>query len=141
MPDERLSERAAERCLLEPGGLSPASLEHALAGAWSRACSYADVYLQRVERESLSIEDGVVKDASYDLEQGLGVRATAAEKTGFAYSEELGPKQLQAAARAARAVADGSRRLKKSSFLQIRQNLGSPVSHKLKNLLYNFVNT
>ena len=107
MPDDGLSERAAERCLLEPGGLSPASLERALAGAWSRACSYADVYLQRVERESLSLEDGVVKDAGYDLEQGLGVRATAEAKTGFAYSEELGPEQLQAAARAARAIADG----------------------------------
>ena len=109
MPDDGLSERAAERCLLEPGGLSPASLERALAGAWSRACSYADVYLQRVERENLSLEDGVVKDAGYHLEQGLGVRATAEAKTGFAYSEELGPAQLQAAARAARAIAAGGR--------------------------------
>ena len=101
--------RAARRYLLEPGGLTERSVEQALAEAWSRECDYADVYLQYTQRETLAIEDGVVRDAGFSLEQGVGVRASVGEKSGFAYSDEIEPKQLAAAARAARAIAHGNR--------------------------------
>ncbi len=120
MPDERLTDGAARRYLLEPGGLTPGTLERALSRAWSRACDYADVYLQHARHESLTIEDGVVKDAAFSLEQGAGVRVALGEKTGFAYSEELSPDQLLEAARAARSIARGARqaRLPRLSSIQ-----------------------
>lgn len=117
MPDERVTDGAVRRYLLDPGELTPKTLEQTLAHAWSRACDYADVYLQHSQHESLTIENGIVKDAAFTLEQGAGVRAALGEKTGFAYSEELSPDQLLEAARAARSIAHGNRqaRLPQSS--------------------------
>ena len=109
MPDGRVTATAAQRYLLEPGDLTPQTLENTLAHVWSRACDYADVYLQYAQCETLAIEDGIVKDATFSLEQGGGVRAVAGERSGFAYSEELGAGQLLEAAKAARAIAQSDR--------------------------------
>ena len=43
---------------------------------------------------------------SISVEQGVGVRAIAGERTGFAYSDEISAEALTEAARAARAIAD-----------------------------------
>jgi TldD protein len=51
------------------------------------------------------MEDGIVKEGSASIEEGVGVRAIAGEKTGFAYSDEIQPAALLEAARAARAIA------------------------------------
>ena len=66
---------------------------------------YADLYFQLVREESWSLEDSIVKDGSYSIEQGVGVRALAGEKTGFAYSDEIVLPALTEASHAARAIA------------------------------------
>ena len=65
----------------------------------------ADLYFQFSRDEGWSLEDGIVKEGSAAIEQGVGVRALAGEKTGFAYSGEILPAALEEAARAARAIA------------------------------------
>jgi len=55
--------------------------------------------------ESVSMEEGIVKRAVKSLSQGAGVRATAGEKTGYAYSDEITLKQLEQAAETARYIA------------------------------------
>ncbi|MGH8399653.1 MAG: metalloprotease TldD, partial [Gammaproteobacteria bacterium] len=55
--------------------------------------------------ESWSLEDGIVKEGSYNIEQGVGVRAISGEKTGFAYSDEIELPALTRAADMARAIA------------------------------------
>src|SRR5690348_16572071 len=53
--------------------------------------------------------EGIVKDGSHSIEQGVGVRAMSGEKTGFAYSDEIVLPQLLEASKAARAIAhDGN---------------------------------
>jgi len=69
------------------------------------AIDAADVYFQFARDESWSLEDGIVKEGSASIEQGVGVRALAGEKTGFAYSDEILPSALEEAALAARAIA------------------------------------
>ena len=66
---------------------------------------YADLYFQVSRNESWSLEDGIIREGSFNLDQGVGVRATSGEKTGFAYSDELLMPALQQAAGAARAIA------------------------------------
>ena len=69
----------------------------------------ADLYFQHSRSESWHLEEGIVKDGSHSIEQGVGVRAIAGEKTGFAYSDEIVLPQLLEATRAARAIArDGN---------------------------------
>ena len=45
----------------------------------------ADIYFQLSREESWALEDGMVKDGSPHIEQGVGGRALSGEKTGFAY--------------------------------------------------------
>jgi TldD protein len=63
------------------------------------------LYFQFSRDEGWSLEDGIVKEGSAAIEQGVGVRAISGEKTGFAYSDEILPAALEEAARAARAIA------------------------------------
>ncbi len=69
------------------------------------AVDAADLYFQLSREESWGLEDGIVKEGSASIEQGVGVRALAGEKTGFAYSDEIMLPALEEAARAARAIA------------------------------------
>src|SRR5690606_12657196 len=65
----------------------------------------ADLYFQVTRSESWTLEDGIVKEGSHDIEQGVGVRAMAGEKTGFAYSDEILIPALLEASAAAGAIA------------------------------------
>jgi TldD protein len=67
----------------------------------------ADLYFQHSRSESWVLEEGIVKDGSHSIEQGVGVRAMSGEKTGFAYSDEIVLPQLLEASKAARAIAHG----------------------------------
>ncbi len=95
----------AQRSLLEPGGLDAARLGRTLDLVLGAKVDAADLYFQVSHEESWSLEDGIVKEGSASIEQGVGVRAMAGERTGFAYSDEIQPRALEEAARAARAIA------------------------------------
>ncbi len=95
----------AERQLLAPGGLSGSDLDRVFAQLMGPSIDAADLYFQHSRSESWLLEDGIVKEGSHSIEQGVGVRAMSGEKTGFAYSDEIVLPQLLTAARSARAIA------------------------------------
>ncbi len=95
----------AERMILEPSGLDENRLASVLGTVMSRGVDYADLYFQLSREESWSLEDGIVKDGSHSIEQGVGVRAISGEKTGFAYTDEVLLPALVEASDAARAIA------------------------------------
>ncbi len=97
----------AERRLLAPGGLAATDLDRVFTQLMGPSIDAADLYFQHSRSESWLLEEGIVKDGSHSIEQGVGVRAIAGEKTGFAYSDEIVLPQLLDAARAARAIAQG----------------------------------
>ncbi len=97
--------RQARATLLEPAGLDDGRVERALAMVLGSAIDAADLYFQLSHEESWALEDGIVKEGHASIEQGVGVRAMAGEKTGFAYSDEILQPALEEAARAARAIA------------------------------------
>ena len=65
----------------------------------------ADLYFQHSRSESWVLEDGIVKDGSHSIEQGVGVRAMSGEKTGFAYSDEIVLPRCWKRPESARAIA------------------------------------
>ncbi len=73
---------------------------------------YADLYFQYQRSEAWSLEEGIVKSGSFDIEQGVGVRAISGEKTAFAYSDDISLDALVSAATATRAIADAGGRNK-----------------------------
>jgi TldD protein len=99
----------AQQSLLEPAGLDATRLGQALDLVLGAKVDAADLYFQVSQEESWSLEDGIVKEGSASIEQGVGVRAMAGERTGLAYSDEIQPQALEEAARAARAIAGRGR--------------------------------
>jgi TldD protein len=90
--------------MLEPAGLQQSHLNDALGSINRRDVDAADLYFQVSRQESWSMEDGRLKEGSFNLDQGVGVRAVCGEKTGFAYSDEIMLPALLEAAGAARAI-------------------------------------
>jgi TldD protein len=103
-----------ERQMLTPAGFGLTELDAALGRLMSRQLDYADLYFQCTRYESWTVEDGIVKDGVYSIDQGVGVRAISGEKTGFAYSDQLDAAALADAVDAARGIsrADGSGQVK-----------------------------
>lgn len=95
----------AQQILLEPANLTVNDLERLLGGLLAPSIDFADIYFEYSRRESWYLEDGIVRDSQYSVEQGAGVRAISGEKTGFAYSDEIRLPALQQASTAARAIA------------------------------------
>jgi TldD protein len=95
----------ARSLLLEPFGLTDASLSQALQTIAAHRIDDADLYFQYTRSEGWSLEEGIVKSGSFSIDQGVGVRAVAGEKTAFAYSDDLSEESLLDAARTVRTIA------------------------------------
>lgn len=96
---------AVEHNLINASELSQRDLEQTLGYLFAHQLDYADLYFQSSVHESWVLEDGLVKDGSFNIERGVGVRAISGEKTGFAYADSINAAALQQAAMAARGIA------------------------------------
>ncbi|WP_374675200.1 metalloprotease TldD [Ideonella sp.] len=116
---ERLA--VAHSLLLDPFHLGEPALARALATIGEHRVDDADLYFQYTRHEGWSLEEGIVKSGSFSIDQGVGVRAVAGEKTAFAYSDDLSEAALMDAARTVRAIAAAgqSRRVKLRSRTQV----------------------
>ena len=85
--------------------LAPEALVRTVEALFARRLDDADVYLEHVESDALSLDEGLVKRAARAIHQGVGVRAVVGDKTGYAHSDEITPERLHEAALAARAIA------------------------------------
>ena len=94
-----------EKALLEPSGLDESKIASTLASIATRQIDYADIYFQSSWNESLVLEDSIIKDGSFNIDRGVGVRAVIGEKTGFAYSDQIDLIGLEQSACAARGIA------------------------------------
>ncbi|NQY42205.1 MAG: metalloprotease TldD [Legionellales bacterium] len=91
--------------LLEINGISPSSVEEMLSSMLSKKIDNADLYFQNISSESWILEDGEVKDGSFSINKGVGVRAVAGEKTGFAFSDDIVLPVLEEAVTTAKSIA------------------------------------
>ena len=94
----------AEATLLEPYDLGAGKLQQVFGTLMQRKVDYADLYFQYVRSEGWSLEEGIVKSGSFNIEQGVGVRAISGEKTAFAFSDDISLSALGDAALATRAI-------------------------------------
>jgi len=111
-----------EQALLSDSHIDDAILANTLQSMMGRQVDFADLYFQSSQHESWVLEDGVVKEGSYNMERGVGVRAISGEKTGFAYSDDISPLALQQSADAAKGIADSGRGASVQAF-----NRQSPI--------------
>ena len=95
----------ARESILGASDIGMADLEQTLGNLMTHSIDYGEVYLQAIRSESWGLEDGIVKDGSFAVDAGIGVRALSGEKTGFAYSDDMLRDGLEQAASAARTIA------------------------------------
>jgi len=93
-----------KQSVLDPAGLDEDHLNRALGSINLRDVDAADLYFQVTRQEGWVLEDGRLKEGTFSVDQGVGVRPVSGEKTGFAYSDELVLPALEEAASAARAI-------------------------------------
>jgi TldD protein len=87
-------------------GLDAQALEATLGSALERGADHADVFFEHTTSDSVSLEEALVKSADRHVHQGVGVRAQAGERQGYAHTDEVGLEGLRLAAGAARAIAE-----------------------------------
>lgn len=95
----------AQNRLLAPSGLTLNDVERMMGKLLGYQIESGDLYFQSIKHESYMLEDGIVKEGNYSLDQGVGVRAISGEKTGFAYSDDIILPALEQAVVAARCIA------------------------------------
>ena len=80
---------------------------------------YGDLYFQSSFHESWVMEDGIIKDGSYNIEQGVGIRAVSGEKTGLSYSDNINAEAINEAARTARSISQLGQNASQKSFSKV----------------------
>jgi TldD protein len=96
----------SDALFFERTGMDPARIE-ALVSQSLAGMDDGELYLEYSQSESLALDDGRIKSASFDTSQGFGLRAVADEAAGYAHASELSEAAIRRAAATVRAVASG----------------------------------
>jgi len=100
-----MSEPGSLTFFRERFGVDERSLARILDGALERKIDYADLYFEYATQDSVALEEGIVKSGDRHVEQGVGVRAQAGERQGYAHTDEIDLESLRLATANARAIA------------------------------------
>jgi TldD protein len=87
----------ATRLFHETGGIDPAIAARHIATATDGADD-GELFLEYRESESISLEDGRIRAASFDTRRGFGLRAVLGEASYYAHAGELSDAALARAA-------------------------------------------
>ena len=94
----------ADRLLLAPADLDLDKISRVLASIHEHDVDFADLYFQHACFESWSLEEGIVKAGTFNIDRGVGVRAVSGDRQAFAYSDDVSLPALEEAAAAVRAI-------------------------------------
>ncbi|MWP45987.1 metalloprotease TldD [Gilliamella sp. Pas-s27] len=106
--------------LLNSNNLSQQDLLHLLDMLSSRKIDFGDLYFLSGYYENWLLEDGIIKNASFHRDQGVGVRAVVGEKTGFAYTDQLSLVRLEQSILAANSITKTQIPIKVTSFKSVQ---------------------
>lgn len=107
-----------EQNILAANNLSEQDVYDGLGLLLEHKLDYADLYFQGSFHESWVMEDGILKDGSYNIEQGVGVRAVNGEKTGLSYSDQVNMNAIVEASKTARSIAEAGVHGKQQAFVK-----------------------
>ena len=90
--------------ILEPSELRLEQLGGFLDTLQGQHIDAGDLYFQTSQQESWVMDDGILREGSFSIEKGVGIRAMSEEKTGFSYCDDLQGNAITQAVRNARAI-------------------------------------
>ena len=91
--------------LLTAAELTEVDLDRYLSQVMAHQVDSGELFFQRIRSESWALENSLVKSASFNVDQGMGVRAIQGEKTGFSHANDLNAPALEQAVNAAKSIA------------------------------------
>ena len=109
--DRRYSGDVTDERARTPSDVPVAEMERLLGVALSRGGDFADLYFEHHRASHLSMEEGIIRNATVGVTCGLGVRVLSGEKTGYAYTDDLSWPAMARAAETAAHIAAGTRTL------------------------------
>jgi len=80
---------SAQQLLLAPADLDFEKVSRVLGSIHAHDVDFADFYFQHSSFESWSLEEGIVKAGTFNIDRGVGVRAVSGDKQAFAYSDDI----------------------------------------------------
>ena len=125
----------ARQAILIPAGIQDGDIEKIMSRLLSSPVDAADIYFQSSHSESWVMEGGIIKEGSYSIEQGAGVRAVSGEKTGFAYSDRIELPVLLEAANNVKAIVRQGQDVQVGLVNAGNKSQYYPVANPLKSLL------
>ena len=69
---------------------------------------YSDLFFQHSIAESWVLDEGIVKDGSYNITHGVGARCVSGDQTGFSYSDDLNLKAIKGAVDFAKGISNNN---------------------------------
>src|SRR5947199_9442569 len=88
-------------------GMDPRRVE-TIVGEALAGMDDGELFLEYSQSESVALDDGRIKSASFDTTQGFGLRAVSDEAAGYAHASELSEAAIKRAAATVRAVGSGN---------------------------------
>ncbi|MBL6735396.1 MAG: metalloprotease TldD [Shewanellaceae bacterium] len=95
--------------LLSENQLAAHDLQAFLNQAHRHQIDFSDLFFQDMHHESFMMEDGLLKSGHFNIDQGVGVRAIAGEKTGFAYADDISAAAITRSVQAASSIANAGK--------------------------------
>src|SRR6185437_5157422 len=87
-------------------GMDPGRVEKLVGEALS-GMDDGELFLEYSQSESVALDDGRIKSASFDTMQGFGLRAVSDEAAGYAHASDLSEEAIRRAGETVRAVRAG----------------------------------
>ncbi len=108
-------------------GVTSELLRSVMGAALSRGGEDCDLYFEHAASTSVSLSDGKVNAAGTRVDLGMGVRVVVGDQVGYAFTEELTPAAMEAAARTAAEIAEHGGLRDIDSPVAVRVSDWSPV--------------
>ncbi|MFN3076316.1 MAG: metalloprotease TldD [Alphaproteobacteria bacterium] len=113
---------ATEDLFFARAGLDRARTAAIVAGALDGADD-GELFLEYRQSESINLDDGNIRSATFNTAQGFGLRAVSGEVTGYAHATELSHEALERAAATVRAVRSGHGGTRAEGPTSVRRSL------------------
>ncbi|OQX52479.1 MAG: hypothetical protein B5M54_08840 [Candidatus Aminicenantes bacterium 4484_214] len=94
--------------LVFPFQLADSDSQEIISTALARGGWLAEIFLEYTQFHHLLMEDDIIKETDESIRLGAGLRVLEEEKSGFAYTNDLGKETLLKAARAAAMIASSA---------------------------------
>ena len=86
-------------------GIDQTIVNQLLSTALRHGGDFADIHFEYSTRNSVVMEDGIIKNSAVAVVSGVGIRVLKNDQTGYAYSEDFDLKPMLHAARNAAYIA------------------------------------